>query len=208
MNRYSLWKYIVIAVALLLGAMYTLPNFFGESPAVQVSSGKPTIKVDTALLARIETILKDAKLETSGVFFDTVGLECNGACSVSRHRHSAAGQGRYPASAESECRRPGLHRRAEPDLEHALLAEGGACAADVPRPRPARRRALPAAGRHAGGGRQTPRDLQFRHPHAAARKEHPSLRHHQVADRDRDQVPRRRDPRPCGGPDSRPRSAS
>ena len=42
MNRYSLWKYIVIAVALLLGAMYTLPNFFGESPAVQVSSGKPT----------------------------------------------------------------------------------------------------------------------------------------------------------------------
>ena len=74
MNRYPLWKYIVIAVALLLGAIYTLPNFFGESPAVQVSSGKPTIKVDAALLTRIETILKDAKLETSGVFFDTAGL--------------------------------------------------------------------------------------------------------------------------------------
>ena len=74
MNRYSLWKYIVIAVALLLGAIYTLPNFFGESPAVQVSSGKPTVKIDASLLTRIETILKDAKLETSGVFFDTVGL--------------------------------------------------------------------------------------------------------------------------------------
>jgi preprotein translocase subunit SecD len=74
MNRYPLWKYIVIAVALLLGAMYTLPNFFGESPAVQVSSGKPTVKVDAALLTRIETILNDAKLETSGVFFDTLGL--------------------------------------------------------------------------------------------------------------------------------------
>ena len=74
MNRYPLWKYIVIAVALLLGAIYTLPNFFGESPAVQVSSGKPTVKIDAALLARIETILKDAKFETSGVFFDTAGL--------------------------------------------------------------------------------------------------------------------------------------
>ncbi|HSQ10763.1 MAG TPA: protein translocase subunit SecD [Burkholderiaceae bacterium] len=74
MNRYPLWKYVVIAVALLLGAIYTLPNFFGESPAVQVSSGKPTVKVDAALLTRIETILKDAKFETSGVFFDTAGL--------------------------------------------------------------------------------------------------------------------------------------
>ncbi len=74
MNRYALWKYIAIAVALLLGAVYTTPNFFGESPAVQVSSGKPTVKVDTALLSRIESILRDNKLETTGVFFDTVGL--------------------------------------------------------------------------------------------------------------------------------------
>ncbi len=74
MNRYPLWKYIVIAVALLLGAMYTLPNFFGESPAVQVSSGKPTIKVDAALLSRVEGVLKDARLETTGMFFDTGSL--------------------------------------------------------------------------------------------------------------------------------------
>ena len=74
MNRYALWKYVTIAVALLLGAVYTLPNFFGESPAVQVSSAKSTVKVDTALLSRIETILKDNKLETSGMFFDTTGL--------------------------------------------------------------------------------------------------------------------------------------
>jgi preprotein translocase subunit SecD len=74
MNRYPLWKYLIIGVALLLGAIYTAPNFFGESPAVQVSSGKPTIKVDTALMSRIESILKDAKLETDGIFFDTAGL--------------------------------------------------------------------------------------------------------------------------------------
>jgi preprotein translocase subunit SecD len=74
MNRYPLWKYLVIAVALLLGALYTAPNFFGESPAVQISSGKPTVKVDAPLLSRIEGILRDAKLEANGVFFDTAGL--------------------------------------------------------------------------------------------------------------------------------------
>jgi len=74
MNRYPLWKYIVIAVALLIGAMYTLPNFFGESPAVQVSSGKPTVKIDAALMTRVESLLKEAKLETTGMFFDTTTL--------------------------------------------------------------------------------------------------------------------------------------
>ena len=46
MNRYALWKYIVIAVVLLVAGIYTLPNFYGESPAVQVSSGKSTVKID------------------------------------------------------------------------------------------------------------------------------------------------------------------
>ena len=46
MNRYPLWKYITVALALVLGFVYTLPNFFGESPAVQVSSAKATLKVD------------------------------------------------------------------------------------------------------------------------------------------------------------------
>jgi preprotein translocase subunit SecD len=50
MNRYPVWKYAVIVIALLLGVVYTLPNFFGEAPAVQVSSGKATIKVDTTTL--------------------------------------------------------------------------------------------------------------------------------------------------------------
>jgi preprotein translocase subunit SecD len=74
MNRYPLWKYIVIAVALLIGVMYTLPNFFGESPAVQVSSAKATVKIDTALMARVEGVLKEAKLPVTGIFFDTTTL--------------------------------------------------------------------------------------------------------------------------------------
>ena len=45
MNRYPLWKYILIVVAILLGALYTAPNYYGESPAVQVTSGKSTVKM-------------------------------------------------------------------------------------------------------------------------------------------------------------------
>jgi preprotein translocase subunit SecD len=46
MNRYPVWKFAIIVIALLLGVVYTLPNFFGEAPAVQVSSSKMSAKVD------------------------------------------------------------------------------------------------------------------------------------------------------------------
>ena len=74
MNRYPIWKYIIIAVALLFGAIYTAPNFFGEQPAVQVSSQRPTIKVDAALLARIESTLKSAGVIYEAAYVETVGL--------------------------------------------------------------------------------------------------------------------------------------
>jgi preprotein translocase subunit SecD len=74
MNRYALWKYVVIAVALLFGAVYTAPNFFPESPAVQISSQKATVKVDPALLARAETALKGAGVDYDAAYLDAVGL--------------------------------------------------------------------------------------------------------------------------------------
>ena len=60
MNRYPVWKYAIIVIALLVGVLYTLPNFFGEAPAVQVSSAKATVKVDNAVLHRVEEALKAA----------------------------------------------------------------------------------------------------------------------------------------------------
>ena len=62
MNRYPLWKYVIIAIALLMAVIYTLPNLFGEAPAVQVSAGKVTAKVDGGTLARVEDALKAAGL--------------------------------------------------------------------------------------------------------------------------------------------------
>lgn len=70
MNRYPIWKYAVIVVALIIGVLYTLPNFFGESPAVQISSAKVTVKVDGATLERVQ-----AALAAAGINADWVVLE-------------------------------------------------------------------------------------------------------------------------------------
>jgi preprotein translocase subunit SecD len=70
MNRYSPWQYFLIAAALVMGFVYTLPNFFGESPAVQVSPHKATIKVDEALKSRVEAILAKENIAPQGVFQD------------------------------------------------------------------------------------------------------------------------------------------
>ena len=63
MNRYPLWKYAILAIALVVGLLYTAPNFYGEAPAVQVSSGKATIKVDAALVQRVQQALEQAQVK-------------------------------------------------------------------------------------------------------------------------------------------------
>jgi preprotein translocase subunit SecD len=70
MNRYPVWKYVIIVIALLVGAIYTLPNFFGEAPAVQVSSGKAAVKIDSSTLARVEQVLATAGLKPDAVTQD------------------------------------------------------------------------------------------------------------------------------------------
>lgn len=72
MNRYPVWKYAILVIVMLVGALYTLPNFFGEAPAVQVSSAKATIKVDAGVQQRVEDALKAA-----GLTPDFVALEGN-----------------------------------------------------------------------------------------------------------------------------------
>jgi preprotein translocase subunit SecD len=75
MNRYPVWVYVTVSVALLIGLLYTLPNFFGESPAVQVSSAKATIRVDNATMARVEEALKKADVQPEGIFLDASGVK-------------------------------------------------------------------------------------------------------------------------------------
>ena len=75
MNRYPAWKYALLVIALLVGLVYTLPNFFGEAPAVQVSSGKATLKVDSALAPRVEQILTQAGLKADFVQFEGASVK-------------------------------------------------------------------------------------------------------------------------------------
>ncbi|MBP7131900.1 MAG: protein translocase subunit SecD [Aquabacterium sp.] len=70
MNRYPWWKYLIIAVALLVGLIYSLPNLFGEAPAVQLSSGKATLKLDQSAVDRVRTVLTEAAIETDFVELD------------------------------------------------------------------------------------------------------------------------------------------
>lgn len=75
MNRYPLWKYIIILISLVFGALYAAPNFFGDSVAVQINSAKATVKVDEAMIARVEQVLKDAGIKSTGFSFDYNGIQ-------------------------------------------------------------------------------------------------------------------------------------
>ncbi|MGE5450257.1 MAG: protein translocase subunit SecD [Acidobacteriota bacterium] len=70
MNRYPWWKFLIIAVALFIGLIYTLPNFFGEAPAVQLSSGKATLKLNADAVPQVEAALKQAGITADFVEFE------------------------------------------------------------------------------------------------------------------------------------------
>lgn len=69
MNRYPLWKYLIVLVALILGILYTLPNFFGESPAVQITSTNVTRKVDENTLRQVEKLLQQEQIPYTGAYY-------------------------------------------------------------------------------------------------------------------------------------------
>ena len=75
MNRYPLWKYAVLVIALLVGALYALPNLFGEAPAVQISAARASIKLDAALLTRIEEALKAANITADVLALDGASIK-------------------------------------------------------------------------------------------------------------------------------------
>ena len=75
MNRYPVWKYAILVIAVVVGLLYTLPNLFGEAPAVQVSSGKVTVKVDPSLASRIEDILVKAGLKADFVRYEGASVK-------------------------------------------------------------------------------------------------------------------------------------
>ena len=70
MNRFPLWKYILIGITLLISFLYTLPNFFGEVPAVQISPVKTTDKADDNLLKQATAALQNSGHKHGDAFID------------------------------------------------------------------------------------------------------------------------------------------
>jgi preprotein translocase subunit SecD len=75
MNRYPLWKNVFVAIVILIGLIYTVPNFFGESPAVQITPAKSTTKLDSALLGQVESVFKQENIAYDGVYLDARGVK-------------------------------------------------------------------------------------------------------------------------------------
>jgi preprotein translocase subunit SecD len=73
-NRFPVWKYVLVAIVVLAAALYTLPNFFGEVPAVQVSSARATVRVDAAAMGQVEQALKKADVPYEGLTLDPASL--------------------------------------------------------------------------------------------------------------------------------------
>jgi preprotein translocase subunit SecD len=75
MNRYPLWKYVLIALAIAVGGLYALPNVFGEAPAVQVSVAKTGMRLDAASTERVEAALKAANIAAESVRLDGTSIK-------------------------------------------------------------------------------------------------------------------------------------
>ncbi len=75
MNRYSRWRYFVILVAVVLAVLYSLPNLFGEVPAVQISPTSSVVPIDQTLMAKVESALKDANIDYQGAILDPTGVK-------------------------------------------------------------------------------------------------------------------------------------
>ena len=75
MNQYPKWKYGLVLVAIFIGLIYSIPNFFGESPAVQIMPTKSSDKLDLSILASIESSLKEANLPFDGIVQEPNGIK-------------------------------------------------------------------------------------------------------------------------------------
>ncbi|MEK0432295.1 MAG: hypothetical protein RL700_502 [Pseudomonadota bacterium] len=159
MNRYALWKYLVIAIAVLLGSLYTLPNFFGEAPAVQVSPGRSSAKVDLDTQGKVEDALKAAgltpaliSLENNSlrVRFDTTDQQLKAKDAIQRTLNTDAENPAYIVALNLIARTPtwlsslraapmylgldlrgGVHFMLQVDMQAALTKKAEATAGDL-----------------------------------------------------------------------------
>jgi preprotein translocase subunit SecD len=164
MNRYPVWKYAILVIALLVGAIYTLPNFFGESPAVQVSSGKSTVKVDATTQARVEQALAAAAIKPEAITLEGTSIKVRmGSGDAQLKARDAIQKALVPDPADPSYVVALNLLSASPKWLSALHAGPMYLGLDL-----ARRRAFHAAGGHAGSADQKGRVARRRPAQPAA----------------------------------------
>src|SRR5260221_8937647 len=74
MNKYPAWKYVLIAIVIVVSLTYAVPNLFGQVPGVQVWPWRATCKIDAALRTSLEEALKAANIAVAGIDQDEAAL--------------------------------------------------------------------------------------------------------------------------------------
>ncbi|WP_392558749.1 protein translocase subunit SecD [Orbus mooreae] len=69
LNRYPLWKYILLVVVILVGLLYALPNIYGEDPAIQISNTRSS-EVTVQTQEEIQKLLSDNQIEAKSIVFE------------------------------------------------------------------------------------------------------------------------------------------
>ena len=73
LNRYPLWKYLLILVVLVVGFIFALPNLYGSDPAIQVSATRTT-QVNTSTYSQVQNLLKGNDIPVRSIVLDKTGL--------------------------------------------------------------------------------------------------------------------------------------
>ncbi len=67
LNKYPLWKYILILVVLVIGLLYSAPNLYPDDPAVQITGNNVNLTIDDTTLNNVTQILNKANIETKSI---------------------------------------------------------------------------------------------------------------------------------------------
>ncbi len=137
LNKYPLWKYLLIVFVLLLGLFYAAPNLYTPDPALQITGESSAQLIDDKTLGKALTALDQAGIKHFGETIDADGRNALLRLSDVRAAADGAGYGRP---------RPGrwLYRGTQPGAHHPGLAQQLWRTAHEVGARPQRRGALRA----------------------------------------------------------------
>ncbi|MCL5049536.1 MAG: protein translocase subunit SecD [Firmicutes bacterium] len=66
LNKFPTWKYLMVIIVVAIGALYALPNLYGEDPAIQISAQRSG-EVTTSTMTQVQRALESNGIEPRGV---------------------------------------------------------------------------------------------------------------------------------------------